>query len=540
MWFGESEANVRDVFEKTRATAPRVMFFDELDSIAKAHGGSSGNAGGAVPPTAQIDSALLRPGHLDQLIYIPLPDEPSRLSILKATLKKSPIAADVNLDGFSGADLTEIFYLIAASKDLLDMINAQNPLCASFTIGKYYEEWRTYAAYTMPGEEVMKPSVLLLKIPKRDIRADSALHFIHVHLDQEQRFGYKKCWYSLMHNNQPSNQYNGPLDLDLVLEGRLNRLPSRKLRIQDVLEMLVMEDRILAHALIISVCRHYYVSQPSGEAEVAETHNEPELGPIREEPRTPHTPPPHARTQNHIRVHFNEGNESPGEIFDFSGLPPDTPSPTHCQHPENIQPASPIPTGLETSHTPHQVRAQQTPRRTPRQARAPQTPHQTPRHQILARPSSVSRPVYHRVRRAGTSGGRRAKDVWEFFKGDGAHCMFCEDLKKDGNPIPFNDYQSPGTDDRRKHLAKHHLKPWIECCVASNFPLTSVVAQKALKEYREKYVSDSNVPNFHPAAEEEAATPFSRHEGGFQSAHEFIYTIAALHYILFATPSARK
>ncbi|KAE9394618.1 hypothetical protein BT96DRAFT_998322 [Gymnopus androsaceus JB14] len=105
MWFGESEANVRDVFKKTRATAPRVMFFDELDSIAKAHGGSSGNAGGA----AQIDSVLLRPGHLDQLIYIPLPDEPSRLSILKATLKKSPIAANVNLDGFSGADLTEIF-----------------------------------------------------------------------------------------------------------------------------------------------------------------------------------------------------------------------------------------------------------------------------------------------------------------------------------------------------------------------------------------------------------------------------------------------
>jgi len=39
-----------------------------------------------------IDSAILRPGRLDQLIYIPLPDQPSRLSILKATLRKSPIA----------------------------------------------------------------------------------------------------------------------------------------------------------------------------------------------------------------------------------------------------------------------------------------------------------------------------------------------------------------------------------------------------------------------------------------------------------------
>ncbi|KAK6995605.1 P-loop containing nucleoside triphosphate hydrolase protein [Favolaschia claudopus] len=47
MWFGESEASVRDVFDKARAAAPCVMFFDELDSIAKARGGSSGDGGGA-------------------------------------------------------------------------------------------------------------------------------------------------------------------------------------------------------------------------------------------------------------------------------------------------------------------------------------------------------------------------------------------------------------------------------------------------------------------------------------------------------------
>jgi transitional endoplasmic reticulum ATPase len=143
MWFGESEANVRDVFDKARAAAPCVMFFDELDSIAKARGGggASGDAGGASDRVLnqiltemdgmnakknvfiigatnrpdQIDPALLRPGRLDQLIYIPLPDEPSRLSILQACLKKSPVAPDVDLSflaknthGFSGADLTEI------------------------------------------------------------------------------------------------------------------------------------------------------------------------------------------------------------------------------------------------------------------------------------------------------------------------------------------------------------------------------------------------------------------------------------------------
>ena len=141
MWFGESEANVRDVFDKARAAAPCVMFFDELDSIAKARGGSSGDAGGAGDRVLnqiltemdgmnakknvfiigatnrpdQIDPALLRPGRLDQLIYIPLPDEKSRLSILQAALRKSPVAPDVDLHflaknthGFSGADLTEI------------------------------------------------------------------------------------------------------------------------------------------------------------------------------------------------------------------------------------------------------------------------------------------------------------------------------------------------------------------------------------------------------------------------------------------------
>ena len=62
-----------------------------------------------------IDPALLRPGRLDQLIYIPLPDEESRLQIFKACLRKSPISKDVELralakytQGFSGADITEI------------------------------------------------------------------------------------------------------------------------------------------------------------------------------------------------------------------------------------------------------------------------------------------------------------------------------------------------------------------------------------------------------------------------------------------------
>lgn len=62
-----------------------------------------------------IDPALLRPGRLDQLIYIPLPDEESRHQIFKSCLRKSPVSKDVDLralakytQGFSGADITEI------------------------------------------------------------------------------------------------------------------------------------------------------------------------------------------------------------------------------------------------------------------------------------------------------------------------------------------------------------------------------------------------------------------------------------------------
>mmetsp|Transcript_13104 Transcript_13104/g.22274 ORF Transcript_13104/g.22274 Transcript_13104/m.22274 type:complete len:196 (-) Transcript_13104:25-612(-) len=62
-----------------------------------------------------LDPGIMRPGRLDQLIYIPLPDHDSRVSIFKANLRKSPVAEDVSYDqladvteGFSGADITEI------------------------------------------------------------------------------------------------------------------------------------------------------------------------------------------------------------------------------------------------------------------------------------------------------------------------------------------------------------------------------------------------------------------------------------------------
>merc|ERR1711962_680211 len=113
----------------------------QANFISKSRGGSGGDAGGASDRVINqiltemdgmgskknvfiigatnrpdiIDSAIMRPGRLDQLIYIPLPDDGSRMAILKSNLRKSPVADNVDLPylakmtrGFSGADLTEI------------------------------------------------------------------------------------------------------------------------------------------------------------------------------------------------------------------------------------------------------------------------------------------------------------------------------------------------------------------------------------------------------------------------------------------------
>jgi len=181
MWFGESEANVREVFDKARAAAPCVLFFDELDSIGTARGSGGGDAGGAgdrvmnqllteidgvgvkknvffIGATNRpelLDEALLRPGRLDQLIYIPLPDLPARQGILESTLKKSPIAPNVPLsfvaqktEGFSGADLAELCQRAAksairdaiAADDLRAGDDAMDADAASEIGRKHFEE----------------------------------------------------------------------------------------------------------------------------------------------------------------------------------------------------------------------------------------------------------------------------------------------------------------------------------------------------------------------------------------------------------------
>jgi transitional endoplasmic reticulum ATPase len=141
MWVGESESNVRNLFQRARQASPCIIFFDELDSMSRARGSHPGDGGGvadrvinqllteldglearktiftigATNQPALIDPAIIRPGRLDQLIYIPLPDEPGRTSIFKANMRGVMCAEDVSFEalghateGFSGADIAEI------------------------------------------------------------------------------------------------------------------------------------------------------------------------------------------------------------------------------------------------------------------------------------------------------------------------------------------------------------------------------------------------------------------------------------------------
>ena len=144
-WVGESERGIREIFKRARQSAPCVVFFDEIDSIApiRGAGGETAvtervvsqllteldgmeNMHGVVVLAAtnradMIDPALLRPGRFDKIIQIPLPDKESRKSILKINAEKIPTITDENdsqkvdfdklseiTDGLSGADTASI------------------------------------------------------------------------------------------------------------------------------------------------------------------------------------------------------------------------------------------------------------------------------------------------------------------------------------------------------------------------------------------------------------------------------------------------
>jgi len=140
-YVGESEGAVREVFSKAKQNAPSVIFFDEIDAIAKERGdGSSGDSEASERVVSQllteldgiegledvvvvaatnrpdmIDSAILRPGRLDRKVEVPIPDTDARREIFNIHLKDTPLADDVDVDalverseGFTGSDIESV------------------------------------------------------------------------------------------------------------------------------------------------------------------------------------------------------------------------------------------------------------------------------------------------------------------------------------------------------------------------------------------------------------------------------------------------
>ncbi|WP_203784993.1 AAA family ATPase [Paractinoplanes rishiriensis] len=134
-WVGDSERAVRELFRRAREAAPTLVFLDEVDALAPTRGQATdgGTADrvvaallteldgvedlrkvvviGATNRPDLIDPALLRPGRLERLVYVPPPDAEARAAILRASSRQVPLdpAVDLDklgadLDGFSAAD----------------------------------------------------------------------------------------------------------------------------------------------------------------------------------------------------------------------------------------------------------------------------------------------------------------------------------------------------------------------------------------------------------------------------------------------------
>ncbi|AYF31313.1 AAA family ATPase [Micromonospora tulbaghiae] len=152
-WVGESERAVRELFRRARQAAPTLVFLDEVDALAPVRGQATDGGTtdrvvaallteldgvealrnvvvvGATNRPELVDPALLRPGRLERLVYVPPPDGPARAEILRASARDVPLAPDVDLDalgaeldGFSAADCAALIReaALAAMRESLE------------------------------------------------------------------------------------------------------------------------------------------------------------------------------------------------------------------------------------------------------------------------------------------------------------------------------------------------------------------------------------------------------------------------------------
>ena len=189
-WVGESEKAIREIFRKAKASSPCIVVFDELDSLARprAHEDDilgnervlsqiltemddAGSAGvivvGITNRPDLIDTSLLRPGRLDQIVYIGPPDEKARFEILRITSQSMPLAADIDLESiaqstknFSGADLVALcreagVLALQRRSDVISSANFANAIrlvrpSITKDVEEWYESMKKNITYAMP------------------------------------------------------------------------------------------------------------------------------------------------------------------------------------------------------------------------------------------------------------------------------------------------------------------------------------------------------------------------------------------------------
>jgi transitional endoplasmic reticulum ATPase len=195
-WVGESEKAIREVFRKARMAAPAVIFLDEMDSLAPRRGLGFSDSGVSERVISQlltemdgivtlqdivviaatnrpdmVDQAVLRPGRFDRLIYVPEPDEKSRLQIFKIYTKDMPLTKDVDLNQlalmtkyYSGADI-ESLCREAAMHALRRDVNAREVTMKDFqdaikevgpSVTPDMEKW--YKSFVQQVRQVQKPA----------------------------------------------------------------------------------------------------------------------------------------------------------------------------------------------------------------------------------------------------------------------------------------------------------------------------------------------------------------------------------------------
>jgi SpoVK/Ycf46/Vps4 family AAA+-type ATPase len=192
MWMGRSEQNLNRLFERARASAPSVLFFDEVDALAarrsdlRTSGGrtlinqflaeldgvQASNTGvlvlAATNAPWHLDPAFRRPGRFDRVLFVPPPDEPARAAILRLLCRGRPVEAvdyerlAKRTEGFSGADLRAVVEL-AVERKLDAAMRAGRPLPISGaelaatakevrpTSSEWFATARNYVLYSNEG-----------------------------------------------------------------------------------------------------------------------------------------------------------------------------------------------------------------------------------------------------------------------------------------------------------------------------------------------------------------------------------------------------